>query len=143
MGHTGKEMPCSPLRTESTMLLLTMMLMMSVQLVEPWAGHPQISSASPTVSGKKPEPGVQDILRRMSTTPPPGARLILPAAGKIPPALASLLFGSRFPRRGGWAQARPQPPAAKREKNLSAYNWNSFGLRYGKRRSNTPPPQLG
>ncbi|MBN3324891.1 PKHA6 protein, partial [Atractosteus spatula] len=33
---------------ESMMLLLTMMLMMSVQLVEPWAGHPQVSSASPT-----------------------------------------------------------------------------------------------
>ncbi|XP_006888045.1 PREDICTED: metastasis-suppressor KiSS-1 [Elephantulus edwardii] len=46
------------------------------------------------------------------------------------------------PRRPGLCDPRsrliPSPRGAvlvQREKDLSAYNWNSFGLRYGKRRS--------
>ncbi|XP_006834279.1 PREDICTED: metastasis-suppressor KiSS-1 [Chrysochloris asiatica] len=53
--------------------------------------------------------------------------------------------GPAAPQRSGLCTPRnrliPSPRGAvlvQREKDLSAYNWNSFGLRYGKRQLATP-----
>ncbi|XP_069897527.1 metastasis-suppressor KiSS-1 [Dipodomys merriami] len=66
-----------------------------------------------------------------------------PARPALSPREASLCppgRGSAGPRRPGPCAPRGRPSPAprgavlvQREKDLAAYNWNSFGLRYGKR----------
>ncbi|XP_040841725.1 metastasis-suppressor KiSS-1 [Ochotona curzoniae] len=68
-----------------------------------------------------------------------------PASARLSPRGASLCppsEGSTEPQRPGpcssGSRLIPAPRGAvlvQREKDLSAYNWNSFGLRYGRRRA--------
>ena len=77
---------------------------------------------------------------------------IMPAAAGPSPRGASLcppLESSAGPQLPGLCVPRsrliPAPRGGvlvQREKDLSAYNWNSFGLRYGKRQA-APPGSRG
>ncbi|XP_026930891.1 metastasis-suppressor KiSS-1 [Acinonyx jubatus] len=89
----------------------------SQALLAPWEQSPRCAERKPT--------GAQPNARGASLCPPPES-----AAGPQRPGLCA-------PR----SRLIPAPRGAvlvQREKDLSTYNWNSFGLRYGKRQ--TAPP---
>ncbi|XP_058556625.1 metastasis-suppressor KiSS-1 [Neofelis nebulosa] len=89
----------------------------SQALLAPWEQSPRCAERKPA--------GAQPNSRGASLCPPPES-----AAGPQRPGLCA-------PR----SRLIPAPRGAvlvQREKDLSAYNWNSFGLRYGKRQ--TAPP---
>ena len=89
----------------------------SQALLAPWEQSPRCAERKPA--------GAQPNARGASLCPPPES-----AAGPQRPGLCA-------PR----SRLIPAPRGAvlvQREKDLSAYNWNSFGLRYGKRQ--TAPP---
>ncbi|XP_045643846.1 metastasis-suppressor KiSS-1 [Ursus americanus] len=90
-------------------------------LLAPWEQSPRCAERKPT--------GARPSLRGPSLCPPPES-----PAGPQRPGLCA-------PR----SRLIPAPRGAvlvQREKDLSAYNWNSFGLRYGKRQT-APPARLG
>uniref|UniRef100_A0A667YR68 Uncharacterized protein n=1 Tax=Myripristis murdjan TaxID=586833 RepID=A0A667YR68_9TELE len=49
----------------------------------------------------------------------------------LPTDEADRLFGAEFPMRTWWI-SKMTPHQTKKHHDLSSYNWNSFGLRYGK-----------
>ncbi|XP_066559288.1 metastasis-suppressor KiSS-1 [Amia ocellicauda] len=116
------------------LLLPLITLMVTAQPGQARSERPQAHQA--IASGHRRDLTVQDVLRELGTMSPPGlSSTQSPASRETPSALARLLFGAGLSRRGWQAHERTQPPAEKREKNLSSYNWNSFGLRYGKRQT--------
>ncbi|XP_027467724.2 metastasis-suppressor KiSS-1 [Zalophus californianus] len=89
-------------------------------LLAPWEQSPRCADRKP--AGARPSP------REASLCPPPKS-----PAGPQQPGLCA-------PR----SRLMPAPRGAvlvPRERDLSAYNWNSFGLRYGKRQT-APPARL-
>ncbi|XP_062066737.1 metastasis-suppressor KiSS-1 [Lepus europaeus] len=88
-------------------------------------------SSGEVAAMEKPGPTDQRLgapgLRRALETKLAPAPLSLRAAPQCPAA------GSRCAPRGRLAPAPRDAVLVQRERDSSAYNWNSFGLRYGKR----------
>ncbi|KAI1890652.1 hypothetical protein AGOR_G00155860 [Albula goreensis] len=110
-------------------LLLTVMLMMAVRLVNM---HPAGSLRyTPYAEDEGPEQAAMRVLREMnrrSISAPPSSH----SFGQLPSVPTKPLLGMGLPRRAWWWYPELPPPQAKKRENLSSYNWNSFGLRYGK-----------
>ncbi|XP_004425193.2 PREDICTED: metastasis-suppressor KiSS-1 [Ceratotherium simum simum] len=83
-------------------------------LLAPWAQSPRRAEGKPALAGPRP--------RGAWLCPPPGS-----SAGPQRP-------GPCTPRSRRIPAPRGAAPV-QREKALPAYNWNSFGLRYGRRRA--------
>ncbi|XP_061237903.1 metastasis-suppressor KiSS-1 isoform X2 [Bos javanicus] len=82
----------------------------------PWEQSPQCTAGKPEVAGPRPR----------------GAALCPPESSAGPQRLGPCAPRSRL---------IPSPRGAvlvQREKDVSAYNWNSFGLRYGRRQAALP-----
>ncbi|KAJ8378357.1 hypothetical protein AAFF_G00243150 [Aldrovandia affinis] len=115
--------------TRSTMLLLTVMLMMAVRWGET---YPTGSLRhAPYIEDEGPDQTAMTVLReinRRSMSAPPSPLL----SAHLSPVLTNPLLGVDLPRRAWWWYPDMPPPQAKKREHLSSYNWNSFGLRYGK-----------
>ncbi|XP_042537854.1 metastasis-suppressor KiSS-1 [Dipodomys spectabilis] len=124
-------------------------------MVEP---GPPVSSSAPSPKGVRPVAETEPRGQSMGPEEGPsrhrpgllspweqglGCAEAKPARPALSPREASLCppgQGSAGPRRPGPCAPRGRPSPAprgavlvQREKDLAAYNWNSFGLRYGKR----------
>uniref|UniRef100_A0A3B3S5H2 Kisspeptin 1 n=1 Tax=Paramormyrops kingsleyae TaxID=1676925 RepID=A0A3B3S5H2_9TELE len=109
----------------SSMLFPTMLLMLAAGLREAYpSGSLQLNKdESPKLAFLK----VLKVLDAASTTGPPPTVLSSP----MPLQLSHSFMGARFHRRTWWYPEMAHIKA-KKQQNLSSYNWNSFGLRYGK-----------
>uniref|UniRef100_A0A8C9QVE8 Uncharacterized protein n=1 Tax=Scleropages formosus TaxID=113540 RepID=A0A8C9QVE8_SCLFO len=106
--------------TNSSMLLPTMLLMLSAGLREAYPRAPfqyrSYSDGSLEQAALKVLKGLDPSFTTLST----------------PLALEQLYLGSTHFQRRAWQHSDMTHSKAKKQQNLPSYNWNSFGLRYGK-----------
>ncbi|XP_064162364.1 metastasis-suppressor KiSS-1 [Anguilla rostrata] len=114
--------------SHATILLLTVVSMVTVRF-----GETRSLRYTPYTADEDPEIAAMRVLRQMneelSTEAPPSPH----RPAHWPTALANPLpGGAGLPRRSWWWYPEVPPQQAKKRENFSSYNWNSFGLRYGK-----------
>ncbi|XP_058860881.1 metastasis-suppressor KiSS-1-like [Acipenser ruthenus] len=114
----------------SLLMLPLLVLLVRAQQGEPLGAGPPISHPKP--AGELLKLLMRDMLSEKKVSSSWGTPL---SPGRAPMSLASLLFREELPLKERPTPVRPLPPAEKRQKDLSSYNWNSFGLRYGKRQA--------
>ncbi|XP_036388155.1 metastasis-suppressor KiSS-1 [Megalops cyprinoides] len=111
------------------MLLLAVMLMLAARLGETYPLGSLRYTAYTEDEG--PEQAAMRVLREMnraSTSAPPPSGL----SASLPLVLTNPLLRVDLPRGPQWWYPQMPHPQSKKRQNLSSYNWNSFGLRYGK-----------
>ncbi|XP_041084199.1 metastasis-suppressor KiSS-1-like [Polyodon spathula] len=114
----------------SLLVLPLLVLLVRAQQGDPLGAAPPISYPKP--AGELLKLLMRDMLSEKKIPFSWGTPL---SPGRAPMSLASLLFRAELPLKELPTPVRPLPPAEKREKDMSSYNWNSFGLRYGKRQA--------
>ncbi|KAJ8360375.1 hypothetical protein SKAU_G00169000 [Synaphobranchus kaupii] len=125
---------CTPAPfTRSAMLPLTVILMMTVRFGEtyPTRSLRYTPYTADNSAGQRFHAGTVRaawrVLREMNER-----ATVAPPSTLLPAVLTNPLLRGGLPRRSWWWYPEMPPQQAKKRENFSSYNWNSFGLRYGK-----------